>query len=185
MSKKNLTQDEKDILLNSIRSVENFPKEGIVFKDITTLLNDKKAYSLVMTHFADRYKDYDLDYIAGIDSRGFIFGAALADRLGIGFVPIRKAGKLPSKTISESYSLEYGEDELEMHIDAFHGKAGAKVLLIDDLIATGGTAVAAAKLISRVEAECVEACFLISLEFLGGRKALEAVTPVYSVIESD
>jgi adenine phosphoribosyltransferase len=142
-------------------------------------------FAKLIDGLAEHYESMGLDYIAGVDSRGFIFGAPLALKLGIGFVPIRKAGKLPSKTISESYSLEYGEDELEMHVDAFHGKAGAKVLLIDDLIATGGTAVAAAKLISRVEAECVEACFLISLEFLGGRKALEFLTPVYSVIELD
>ena len=177
-------QDKQD-LINSIRDVPDYPKPGVLFKDITTLLNNPVQFAKLIDGLAERYESMGLDYIAGVDSRGFIFGAPLALKLGIGFVPIRKAGKLPSKTISESYSLEYGEDELEMHVDAFHGKAGAKVLLIDDLIATGGTAVAAAKLISRVEAECVEACFLISLEFLGGRKALEAVTPVYSVIELD
>ena len=177
-------QDKQD-LINSIRDIPDYPKPGVLFKDITTLLNNPVQFAKLIDGLAERYESMGLDYIAGVDSRGFIFGAPLALKLGIGFVPIRKAGKLPSKTISESYSLEYGEDELEMHVDAFHGKAGAKVLLIDDLIATGGTAVAAAKLISRVEAQCVEACFLISLEFLGGRKALEAVTPVYSVIELD
>ena len=177
-------QDKQD-LINSIRDVPDYPKPGVLFKDITTLLNNPVQFAKLIDGLAERYKSMGLDYIAGVDSRGFIFGAPLALKLGIGFVPIRKAGKLPSKTISESYSLEYGEDELEMHVDAFHGKAGAKVLLIDDLIATGGTAVAAAKLIDRVEAECVEACFLISLEFLGGRRELEAVTPVYSVIELD
>ena len=183
MSKKNLTQDEKDILLNSIRSVENFPKEGIVFKDITTLLNDKKAYSLVMTHFADRYKDYDLDYIAGIDSRGFIFGAALADRLGIGFVPVRKKGKLPSTTICEKYELEYGFDELEIHLDAFKNKEGARVLIIDDLCATGGTANAACKLIKDTKATLVEVCFLMNLKFLKGDEKVTPHAPVYSVLE--
>ena len=177
-------QDKQD-LINSIRDVPDYPKPGVLFKDITTLLNNPVQFAKLIDGLAERYKSMGLEYIAGVDSRGFIFGAPLALKLGIGFVPIRKAGKLPSKTISESYSLEYGEDELEMHVDAFHGKTGAKVLLIDDLIATGGTAVAAAKLISRVEAECVEACFLISLEFLGGRKALEFLTPVYSVIELD
>lgn len=176
---------DKQDLINSIRDIPDYPKPGVLFKDITTLLNNPAQFAKLIDGLAARYESKGLDYIAGIDSRGFIFGAPLALKLGIGFVPIRKAGKLPSETISESYSLEYGEDELEMHVDAFHGKAGAKVLLIDDLIATGGTAVAAAKLISRVEAECVEACFLISLEFLGGRKALEEVTPVYSVIELD
>ena len=177
-------QDKQD-LINSIRDVPDYPKPGVLFKDITTLLNNPVQFAKLIDGLAERYQSMGLEYIAGVDSRGFIFGAPLALKLGIGFVPIRKAGKLPSKTISESYSLEYGEDELEMHVDAFHGKAGAKVLLIDDLIATGGTAVAAAKLIDRVEAECVEACFLISLEFLGGRRELEAVTPVYSVIELD
>ena len=177
------SDQDKQELINAIRDIPDYPKPGVLFKDITTLLNNPVQFAKLIDGLAERYGTMGLDYIAGVDSRGFIFGAPLALKLGIGFVPIRKAGKLPSETISESYSLEYGEDELEMHIDAFHGKAGAKVLLIDDLIATGGTAVAAAKLISRVEAECVEACFLISLEFLGGRKALEAVTPVYSVIE--
>lgn len=183
MSKKNLTQDEKDILLNSIRSVENFPKEGIVFKDITTLLNDKKAYSLVMTHFADRYKDYDLDYIAGIDSRGFIFGAALADRLGIGFVPVRKKGKLPSTTVCEKYELEYGFDEVELHLDAFRGEKDARVLLIDDIIVSGGTAYAAANLIKKLNVDLVEMCFLMNIEILGGAEKLRKVAPVYSVLE--
>ena len=183
MSKKNLTQDEKDILLNSIRSVENFPKEGIVFKDITTLLNDKKAYSLLMTHFADRYKDYDLDYIAGIDSRGFIFGAALADRLGIGFVPVRKKGKLPSTTVCEKYELEYGFDEVELHLDAFRGEKDARVLLIDDIIVSGGTAYAAANLIKKLNVDLVEMCFLMNIEILGGAEKLRKVAPVYSVLE--
>lgn len=183
MSKKNLTQDEKDILLNSIRSVENFPKEGIVFKDITTLLNDKKAYSLVMTHFADRYKDYDLDYIAGIDSRGFIFGAALADRLGIGFVPVRKKGKLPSTTVCEKYELEYGFDEVELHLDAFRGEKDARVLLIDDIIVSGGTAYAAANLIKKLNVDLVEMCFLMNIEILGGAEKLRKIAPVYSVLE--
>jgi len=179
------SDQDKQELINAIRDIPDYPKPGVLFKDITTLLNDPVQFAKLIDGLAERYQSMGLDYIAGIDSRGFIFGAPLALKLGVGFVPIRKAGKLPSKTISESYSLEYGEDELEMHIDAFHGKTGAKVLLIDDLIATGGTAVAATTLISRVEAKCVEACFLISLEFLGGRKALEAVTPVYSVIELD
>ena len=183
MSKKNLTQDEKDILLNSIRSVENFPKEGVVFKDITTLLNDKKAYSLLMTHFEDRYKDYNLDYIAGIDSRGFIFGAALADRLGIAFVPVRKKGKLPSTTVCEKYELEYGFDEVELHLDAFRGDKDARVLLIDDIIVSGGTAYAAANLINKLNVNLVEMCFLMNIEILGGAKKLRQIAPVYSVLE--
>lgn len=172
-------------LLGSIRNIPDYPKPGVQFKDITTLLNNPGQFAHLIDGLAARYESYGLDYIAGIDSRGFIFGAPLALKLGIGFVPIRKAGKLPSETISQSYSLEYGEDELEVHVDAFHEKAGAKVLLVDDLIATGGTAVAAAQLIERVGAECVEACFLMSLEFLSGSETLKKQTPVYSVIELD
>ena len=183
MNKKLLTEDEKKILLNSIRSIEDFPKPGIVFKDITTLLNDKEAYSLLMTHFEDRYKDYNLDYIAGIDSRGFIFGAALADRLGIGFVPVRKKGKLPSTTVCEKYELEYGFDEVELHLDAFRNEKDVRVLLIDDIIVSGGTAYAAANLIKKLNVNLVEMCFLMDIKMLGGAKKLSKVAPVYSVLE--
>jgi adenine phosphoribosyltransferase len=176
-----LTEHEKEIISKSIRDIPDFPKPGIVFKDITTLLNNKEAYSTLMSHLADRYKSYDLDYVAGIDSRGFIFGAALAQMLGVGFVPIRKKGKLPYTTISEKYTLEYGVDEVEIHIDAFHNKEGARVLLIDDLIATGGTASAAASLISKAKAECVEACFIINLKFLKGEEKID--TKVYSILD--
>lgn len=177
------SDQDKQALLGTIRDIHDYPKPGVVFKDITTLLNNPEQFSRLINKLAERYKPFDLDYIAGIDSRGFIFGAPLALQLGIGFVPIRKAGKLPHETVSEKYSLEYGEDELEVHVDAFHRKEGAKVLLIDDLVATGGTAVAATKLINRVGAECVEACFIISLEFLDGRKKLESRISVYSVLE--
>lgn len=179
------SDQDRQAIFNTIRDIHDYPKPGIVFKDITTLLNNPVQFESLINGLYERYKDSGLDYIAGVDSRGFIFGTPLAMKLGIGFVPIRKAGKLPHKTLSEKYSLEYGEDELQIHLDAFHDKQGAKVLLIDDLIATGGTAVAAAKLIENVGAECVEACFLISLEFLDGRKNLEAMTPVYSVLEMD
>jgi len=180
---KELTQEQKDFLLNSIRDIEDFPKPGIVFKDITTLLNNKETYKLLMDHLEDRYKQMSLEYIAGIDSRGFIFGAALADRLGIGFVPVRKKGKLPSTTICEKYELEYGFDEVEIHIDAFHEKVGARVLLIDDLIATGGTANAAAKLVLDTKANLVEACFLLNLTFLDGKSKIEKHTSVYSILD--
>ncbi|MBD3840414.1 MAG: adenine phosphoribosyltransferase [Campylobacterales bacterium] len=180
---KELNKENKDFLLNSIRDIEDFPKPGIVFKDITTLLNNPKAFGLLMDHLEARYKEYDLEYIAGIDSRGFIFGAALATRLGIGFVPIRKKGKLPGTTICEKYELEYGFDEVEIHIDAFESKEGAKVLLIDDLIATGGTAVAAAKLVKDTKATLVESCFLINLTFLDGKGRLEKHSNVYSVLD--
>lgn len=180
---KALSTKEKEIILASIRDIPDFPKPGIIFKDITTLLSNPKALNTLMTHLEERYKEYDLDYIAGIDARGFIFGSILADRLGLGFVTVRKKGKLPYTTVAEKYSLEYGFDEVEVHIDAFGDTKEAKVLLIDDLIATGGTAVAAANLINKVGAVCVEACFIMELGFLNGKKDIDA--PVYSVLEID
>jgi adenine phosphoribosyltransferase len=183
-----LKPEEKNIILDSIRNIPDFPKPGIMFKDISTLLGNPKAFATLMNHLENRYRTYNLDYIAGIDARGFIFGAVLADRLGIGFVPVRKKGKLPYTTVAEKYSLEYGFDEVEIHIDAF-GENGftdnnpSKVLLIDDLIATGGTAKAAANLIDKVGAYCVEACFIMELGFLNGKEGITA--PVYSVLEID
>ena len=181
-----LTTEEKKIIEESIRDIPDFPKPGIVFKDITTLLSDTTALNTLMTHLEERYRRYDLDYIAGIDARGFIFGSILADRLGLGFVPVRKKGKLPYTTVAQKYSLEYGFDEVEVHIDAF-GENGccatgkpAQVLLVDDLVATGGTAAAAADLINRVGAQCVEACFIMELDFLNGRESIK--TPVYSIL---
>jgi len=174
-----LSPQDKKIIEESIRDIPDFPKAGIVFKDITTILNTPLAFQTLMNHLEKRYKVYNLDYISGIDARGFIFGSILADRLGIGFVPIRKKGKLPYTTVSEKYSLEYGFDEVEVHIDAFP-KENAKVLLIDDLIATGGTAKAAASLIGKVGANCVEACFIMELDFLNGREGIDA--EVYSVL---
>jgi adenine phosphoribosyltransferase len=180
-----LSNTERKIIESAIRDIKDFPKPGIVFKDITTLLNNKEAFGVLMNHLYQRYKEYNLEYIAGIDARGFIFGGALAQMLGIGFVPIRKKGKLPYTTISQKYSLEYGVDEIEVHIDAFGNEKGARVLLIDDLIATGGTAVAATQLINQTGANCVEACFVIGLNFLDGQKKLSELTQVYSLIEVD
>ena len=180
-----LSKAERKIIEESIREIKDFPKPGIVFKDITTLLNDKEAYGVLMNHLYQRYKEYNLDYIAGIDARGFIFGAALAQMLGLGFVPIRKKGKLPYTTISEKYALEYGVDEVEVHIDAFSAIPNARVLIIDDLIATGGTANAAVTLVNQTGALCVEACFIIGLGFLDGIKKLEEKTTVYSLIEDN
>jgi len=186
---KTISKQDKQTILDSIRDIPDFPKPGIIFKDITTLLSNPKALDTLMSHLEARYKEYDLDYIAGIDARGFIFGSILADRLGLGFVTVRKKGKLPYTTVAEKYSLEYGFDEVEVHIDAF-GENGccatgnpAKVLLIDDLIATGGTATAAANLINKVGAECVEACFVMELDFLNGKENIQA--PVYSVLHID
>jgi len=181
-----LSEQEKDYLLSKIRNVPDFPKPGIVFKDITTLLKDEEAYNFLIEHLYNYYKDKDIDFVAGIESRGFIFGAALANRLKKGFVPIRKKGKLPYTTISEKYALEYGFDEVEIHIDAFEcDKENPNVLLIDDLIATGGTAKAAINLINKSGANCKEACFVVDLTFLNGTKELDKNTRVYSVLEID
>jgi len=180
-----LTSNERTIIESAIRDIPDFPQKGIVFKDITTILNDPEAFTTLQDHLKKRYESYDLDFIAGIDARGFIFGATLARDLGVGFVPIRKKGKLPYTTVSEKYALEYGVDEVEMHIDAFKDVKEARVLLIDDLIATGGTANAAASLINKVGAECIESCFIMGLTFLEGIKTLEEKTAVYSVIEVD
>lgn len=180
---KTISDEDKQILLESIRDIPDFPKPGIIFKDITTLLSNPKALDTLMTHLEKRYKSYDLDYIAGIDARGFIFGSILADRLGLGFVPVRKKGKLPYTTVCEKYSLEYGTDEVEIHIDAFGDTKCARVLLIDDLIATGGTAAAAANLIHKVDAVCVEVCFIMELDFINGKDKIDA--PVYSVLHID
>jgi adenine phosphoribosyltransferase len=183
---KELNQSDKDYLLKNIRDIKDFPKPGIVFKDITTLLGDAQAFNFLMDHLEDRYKDQDIDFIAGIEARGFIFGAALASKIGGSFVPIRKPGKLPYTTISEKYSLEYGVDEVEIHIDAFKcDKEKPRVLLIDDLIATGGTATAAVNLINKAGADCVEACFLLNLTFLQGDAEIKKNTSVYSVLEVD
>lgn len=175
-----LSQEQKDYLDSTIRKIADFPKPGVLFSDITTLLGDAKAFNLLMSHLYDRYKDKDIDYVVGIESRGFIFGAALADRLGVGFVPARKAGKLPYTTISQEYLLEYGASKLEMHIDAF--KPGSNVLLVDDIIATGGTAKAACDLILRLGANLVEMAFVIDIG-IGGLKELKNYAPIYVVLQ--
>ncbi len=179
-----LTNEEKEYLLGKIRDVKDFPKPGIVFKDITTLLKDKEAFNFLIEHLYNYYKDRDIDFVAGIESRGFIFGAALANRLKTSFTPIRKKGKLPYTTISEKYALEYGFDEVEIHIDAFEcEKKRPNVLLIDDLIATGGTAKAAIDLINKAGANCSDACFIIDLKFLNGTENLDKKSDIYSVLE--
>jgi adenine phosphoribosyltransferase len=132
-------------LAKYIRSIPDWPKKGILFRDITPLLADRKAFAAAVEALADRYKDKNVDYVAAVEARGFIFGATVAEKLGAGFVPIRKKGKLPYKTESVTYDLEYGTDTLEVHIDAV--KKGSKVLMIDDLLATGGTMAAACKLV--------------------------------------
>jgi adenine phosphoribosyltransferase len=169
-----------DKLHAGIRDVPDFPKKGIIFKDITPLLSDRALFRASIDLFLERCRGKKIDKIVGIDARGFLFGSTVAYELGVGFVPIRKRGKLPYKTEIAKYSLEYGEAEMEMHIDAM--MRGERVVLVDDLLATGGTSAAAAALIKKVGGELLEAQFLIELEFLNGRKQLEP-TPVISFLK--
>lgn len=178
-----LTQEEQKYLLESIRVVPDFPKKGIVFRDITTLLNNKEALNFLLEHLKKRYENYNLDFIVGTESRGFIFASMICAKLNLPFVPIRKPGKLPFETFSCEYNLEYGSDKVEIHKDAFKNIQNARVLLVDDLIATGGTAVASYELIQKVGANCVEACFLMDLKDLNGANKLKKLTSVYSVLE--
>ena len=174
--------DERSELLSSlIRDIPDFPKKGIVYKDITPLLGDGKALGVCIDLLAERLRDtnIDTDVVAGMESRGFIFGAALAKNLGVGFVPIRKPGKLPADTYSIEYELEYGTDTLEVHQDAF--KAGANVTVVDDLIATGGTAAATGELIRKCGAKVAAFAFVINLSFLNGTDRL-GDAPVVSLL---
>jgi adenine phosphoribosyltransferase len=163
-----------------IRDVPDFPKPGIIFKDITTLLNNPDGLRYAIDLMAERVADLKVDYVVGMESRGFIFGTPLAYKMGVGFVPVRKPGKLPAQTHFAEYELEYGRDRLEIHQDAFH--PGSRVLVIDDLIATGGTAAATADLIQQTGSSLVGFGFIIELTFLEGRKNLPAV-PIVSLIE--
>ncbi len=159
-------------LTKYIRTIPNYPKEGIMFRDITTLLKDPTGFKLTIDQLANKYRGQNIDVIAGIEARGFILGAALAYNLGLGFIPIRKKGKLPGKTVSQSYELEYGTDTIEIHDDAL--EKGARVLLIDDLIATGGTALGAITLIEKIGGIVHETAFIVDLPELGGAKKIEA-----------
>ncbi|MBN1500517.1 MAG: adenine phosphoribosyltransferase [Spirochaetes bacterium] len=155
-----------------IRTVPDFPKPGIQFRDITTLLQDAEGLQEIINILYERYKNAGIQKIVGIEARGFILGAALAYKMKLGFVPVRKKGKLPFETYSYEYDLEYGSDVIEIHKDAI--TAGEKVLLVDDLLATGGTSMAAAELIKRIGAEIFELAFIVDLPDVGGRKSLEA-----------
>lgn len=163
-----------------IRDVPNFPTEGIIFKDITPLLRDGKAFNAAIEVFANRYKSEQIDAIIGIDARGFIVGAALAQHLAIGFVPIRKSGKLPYECHEVSYDLEYGRDTLAIHIDAF--PKGSRVLICDDVLATGGTLAASVDLVTRLDGNIIGIALLIELTELNGRKKIEN-QPVFSLVE--
>ena len=175
-----VNSDVIDKLRAGVRDVPDFPKKGIVFKDITPILSDHKLFRASIDLFLDRCRGKKIDKIVGIDARGFLFGSAVAYELGVGFVPIRKRGKLPYKTELAKYSLEYGEAEMEMHIDAM--ESGESVVLVDDLLATGGTSAAAAALIEKVGGKLLEAQFLIELEFLKGREKL-IPTPVEAFLK--
>ncbi len=156
-----------------VRTIPDYPKDGIMFRDITTLLGDAEGLKACIEQMATPFLDKGVEAVAGIEARGFILGGAVAERLGAGFVPIRKKGKLPAKAIGQDYELEYGVDVIEIHEDGL--KPREKVLIVDDLIATGGTAEAAVKLLRKLDADIVAASFVIDLPDIGGRKKLEAL----------
>ncbi|MDB5510430.1 MAG: apt [Hyphomicrobiales bacterium] len=173
-----LSQD----LRGSIRSIPDYPKPGIVFRDITTLLGDARAFRRAIDELVQPWAGTKIDKVAGIEARGFILGGAVAHQLSAGFVPLRKKGKLPHTTVSVAYSLEYGVDEMEVHSDAV--QAGERVILIDDLIATGGTAEAAVRLLQQIGADVVAACFVIDLPELKGADKIKALgVPVRTLME--
>jgi adenine phosphoribosyltransferase len=175
-----MSADIVEQLRAAVRDVPDFPKKGIVFKDITPILSDRALFRASIDLFLERCRGKGIDKIVGIDARGFLFGSAVAYELGVGFVPIRKRGKLPFRTEVAKYSLEYGEAEMEMHVDGIG--AAERVVLIDDLLATGGTSAAASVLIRKAGADLLEAQFLIELQFLHGRIRLEP-TPVTSFLK--
>ncbi len=170
----------KSDLKGRIRDIPDFPKEGIIFKDITTLLKDGDAFKKSVNLLANKFKKERIDYVVGVEARGFIFGGALAYKLGAGFVPVRKKGKLPAKTKSITYELEYGKDVLEIHEDAL--EPNTRVLIVDDLLATGGTIKAVSELVKSQKATIAGVAFLVELKFLRGKEKLKDL-PVYSVIK--
>jgi adenine phosphoribosyltransferase len=175
-----MNSNQIDKLRAGVRNVPDFPKKGIIFKDITPILKDGELFRAAIDLFLNQCRGRKIDKIVGIDARGFVFGSAVAYELGIGFVPLRKKGRLPYKTESAKYSLEYGQAEMELHIDAI--TRGEQIVLIDDLLATGGTSASAATLIKKVGGELLMAIFLIELDFLHGREKL-APTPIISFLK--
>lgn len=178
-----LNKEQENYFNSKITQIQDYPKKGIIFKDITTLLNDAVAFHKLIDHLVNHYKNEKLDFIVGCESRGFIFASALCYALGVAFVPIRKKGKLPREVFSINYELEYGTDSIEIHKDAFLGKK-ANILLVDDLIATGGTAIASVELIKKLNVNSIKSCFLLDIVELGGSKKLsDLCDDVYSVIK--
>jgi adenine phosphoribosyltransferase len=176
-----MSRDNLEQLKSIIRDIPDFPKPGVIFKDITPILSDGQLFRWVIDHLGNEAQEKNPSKIVGIDARGFLFGAAVAYKLGLGCVPIRKKGKLPYKTIGSSYKLEYGDAEVEMHVDAIN--PGERVVLIDDLLATGGTSGAAVNLVQKVGGVVGSALFVIELTFLHGRKKLPPDVPVYSMVQ--
>lgn len=158
-------------LKDKIRTIPNWPIDGVMFRDITTVLQDPEAFKMTIDLFYERYKDMNIEKVVGIDARGFIFGPVLSYKLNVGFIPVRKKGKLPHKTISAEYALEYGKDTVEIHADAI--KKGERVLIVDDLIATGGTVAATIELVKQLGGDIVECAFLIELPDLKGREKIK------------
>ncbi|WP_051709653.1 adenine phosphoribosyltransferase [Andreprevotia chitinilytica] len=173
---------DRDYIKQHIRTVPDWPQAGVMFRDITPLLQNPKTFRVLVDLFVHRYMDQKLDIVAGVDARGFILGAVVAYELNLGFVPIRKKGKLPFLTVQEEYELEYGSATVEIHTDAC--KAGDRVLLIDDLIATGGTMIAAAKLLTRLGATVVEAAVIVDLPELGGSRLIRELNiPLHTICD--
>ena len=169
-----------DTIKEKIRDIPDFPKKGIVFKDITPLLNDPKLFHKVIDIFTERYRNENIDRVVGIESRGFIFGSVLAYKLECGFTIVRKTGKLPFRTIRKSYDLEYGSDHLEIHEDSI--RPGQRVLIVDDLLATGGTCLAVTELVRQLQGKVAGLAFLIELSFLKGREKLKTFD-VFSIVQ--
>ena len=173
-----------EALFEKMRKIPNWPEEGILFHDITPILQSPQYFRLLVDLLVYRYMDQKVDVVAGLDARGFIIGAALAYQLNVGFVPIRKEGRLPFETVSQSYALEYGEATVEMHTDAFH--SGARVLLVDDLVATGGTMLAGAELIRRLGGEVLEAAAILEFTDLpGGKRIRDAGVPLFTLYQNE
>ncbi|OCH12718.1 MULTISPECIES: adenine phosphoribosyltransferase [unclassified Aliivibrio] len=177
-----MSTETVELIKNSIKSIPDYPKAGIVFRDVTSLMEDPKAYQATIQLLVEKYKQGGFTKIVGTEARGFLFGAPLALELGVGFIPVRKPGKLPRPTIAQTYDLEYGTDTLEIHTDAI--VAGDKVLVVDDLLATGGTIEATVKLIRQLGGEVEQAAFVINLPEIGGQTRLEGLgLNVYSICE--